>query len=70
MYGCGALVWSQEECNDLNVKQNEIGRWLWDVLNVRNEHISEETGWSSFEEREANAMVSWLLRVVSIRDSM
>ena len=26
MYGCGALVWSQTECNDLKVKQNEMGR--------------------------------------------
>ena len=25
MYGCGALVWSHNECNDLEVKQNEMG---------------------------------------------
>ena len=25
MYGCGALVCSQAECNDLAVKQNEMG---------------------------------------------
>ena len=30
--------------------------------NVKNELI--RAGWSSFEEREAKAMVSWLLRVV------
>ena len=28
MYGCGALVWSQAECNDLELKQDEMGRWL------------------------------------------
>ena len=60
--GCGALVWSQHECNDLDVKQNEMGRWLWDIGNVKNEFIRGETGWSSFEESEA--MVAWLLRVV------
>ena len=32
IYGCGTLVWSQAECNNLEVKQNEIGRWLWDVV--------------------------------------
>ena len=39
-----------------------MGRWLWDVGNVRNELIRGETGWSTFEEREA--MVKWMLRVV------
>ena len=43
MYECGALVWSQTECTDLEVKQNEMGRWLWDVVNVKNERIREET---------------------------
>ena len=52
MYGCGALVWYQHECDDLEVRQNAMGRWLWDVGNVRNELIIGETGWSSFEERE------------------
>ena len=31
---------------------------------VRNELIRGETGWSNFEEREATAMVKWMLRVV------
>ena len=35
-YGCGALVWSQNECNDLKVRQDEMGRWLWDIVNVKN----------------------------------
>ena len=63
---CGALVWSYNECNDLEVKQNEMGEWLWDVVNLKNEFIRGETVWSSFEEREreAKAVVSWLLRVV------
>ena len=43
MYGCGALVWSHNECNYLEVKQNEMGRWLWDVVNVKNEFIRGET---------------------------
>ena len=30
-----------------------MGRWLWDVGNVRNELIRGETGWRTFEEREA-----------------
>ena len=50
MYGCGALVWSQNECNDLEVKHNEMERWLCDVMNVNNELIRGDTGWSSFEE--------------------
>ena len=64
MYGCGALAWYQHECDDLEVRQNGMGRWLWDVGNVRNELIRGETGWSTFEEREAKAMVKWMLRVV------
>ena len=46
------------------VRHNGMGRWLWDVGNVRNELIRGETGWSTFEEREAKAMVKWMLRVV------
>ena len=62
MYGCGALVWYQAECNDS--KHNEMGRWLWDAVNAKNELIRGETGWSTFEEREAKAMASLLLRIV------
>ena len=32
--------------------------------NVINELIRGETGWSTFEERKAKAMVKWMLRVV------
>ena len=28
VYGCGALVWCQSEYADLEVKQNDMGRWL------------------------------------------
>ena len=28
MYRCGALIWYQTECNDLEVKQNEMGRCM------------------------------------------
>ena len=52
MYICGTLAWYQNECDDLEVRQNGMGRWLWDLGNVRNELISGETGWSTFEERE------------------
>ena len=52
MYGCGALAWYQHECNDLEVRHNGMGRWLWDVGNVKNELIRGETGCSTFEERE------------------
>ena len=31
IYGCGALAWYQKECDDLEVRQNGMGRWLWDV---------------------------------------
>ena len=64
MYGCGALVWYQHECDDLEIRQKGMGRLLWDVGKVRNELIKEETGWSTFEEREAKAMVKWMLKVV------
>ena len=39
------------------------GFGMW-VGNVRNELIRGETRWSTFEEREAKAMVKWMLRVV------
>ena len=44
-----------------------MGRWLWDV---RNELIRGETGWSTFEEREAKAMVNWMLKVVFEENQM
>ena len=64
MYECGALAWYQKECDDLEIRQNGMGRWLWDVENARNELIRGETGCSTFEERETNVMVEWMLRVV------
>ena len=42
MHGCGALVWYEHEYDDLEIQQNGMGRWLWDVGNVRNELIIEE----------------------------
>ena len=44
MYGCGALLWYQHECDDLEERQNGMGIWLWDVGNVRNELIRGKTG--------------------------
>ena len=43
MYGCGALAWYQHGCVDLRARQNGMGRWHWDVGNVRNELIRGET---------------------------
>ena len=57
MYGAGALAWYQAECDDLEVLQNEMGKWIWGVgINVRNELVRGETGFSMFQEREAKAM--------------
>ena len=65
MYGAGALAWYQAECDDLEVLQNEMGRWIWGVrTNVRNELIRGETGFSTFQEREAKAMCDQLMRIV------
>ena len=61
MYGCGAQVWYQHECDDFKIRQNGMGQWLWDVGNGL---IRGETGWSTFEEREAKSMVKWMLKVV------
>ena len=62
MNGCGA--WYHKECDDLKIRQNGMGRWLWDVDNVRNELIRGKPDCSTFEEREAKVMVGWMLRVV------
>ena len=45
-------------CDDLEIRQNGICRWLWDV---ENELIRGETGWSTFEESKAKVMVEWML---------
>ena len=39
-------------------------KWLWDVVNVKNELIRGDTGWGIFDEREAKVTASWLLRIV------
>ena len=41
-----------------------MGRWFWNVENVRKELTRGETGWSTFEEKEAKVMVEWMLRLV------
>ena len=50
MFVCGALAWYQKECDGLEIRQNGIGRWLWDVDLVRNKLIIGETGYKTFEE--------------------
>ena len=45
MYGVGALAWYQKECEDLEVIQNEMGRWIWRVgTHVKKGMIKGETG--------------------------
>ena len=56
VYGCGTLVWSQTECNDLEVQHNEMGKWLLDVVNLKNALVRGDIGGSTFEEKEAKAM--------------
>ena len=56
MYECRALVWYQHASGDLKVRQNGMGRWLWDVGNVRNELIRGETGWSIYEGGEGKGI--------------
>ena len=46
------------------VIQNRYDRWIWEVGKGWNELVREESGWSSFAEREVKAMVYWLLRIV------
>ena len=70
MYGAGALVWKQSECDDLDVLQNDIGRWMWNVgMYATNASIRGETGWSTFKEREAKVKLDWFLRII-FEDSM
>ena len=65
MYGAGALAWYQAECDDLDVLQNEMRRWIWGVrTNVRNELVKGETGFSTSQEREAKAMCNQFMRIV------
>ena len=56
-YECGALAWYQHECDDLEVRQNGMGRWICDVGNVRTELIRGETGLGTFEETKSKTMV-------------
>jgi hypothetical protein len=64
MYGAGALVWSSAERRVLEKQQCEFGRWLWGVeRSVRNGCIQGETGWSSFEEREARAKMAYVRKI-------
>ena len=57
MYESGALAWYQRECKALKVIQNGFGRWLWEVVKVRNELVRGEFGGSSFAERGVKGMV-------------
>ena len=40
------------------------------MVNVNNELIRGETGWSTFEEIEAMAMATWLLKIVFSENRM
>ena len=52
IYDCGVFVWSQNEYNDLEVKHNEMWRWFWDVVNVKNELIRGETDWAHLKNEK------------------
>ena len=54
------IAWCPHECDDLEVRQNGMGRWIWDV---ENKLIRGDTGW---REREAKAMVKWMLGVLIV----
>ena len=44
--------------------QRVTGRWLWRCkLNVKNELVHKETGWSSFKERKVKANIKCLVRM-------
>ena len=64
MCGCEALAWHQHECYDLEVIQNGFGRCLWEVGKVQNELVRDESGWSSFAERDVKCIVDWLPMIV------
>ena len=48
MYGSGTLTWYQSECDNLEVIQNEFGRWLclWEIGKERNEPVRGKSGCS------------------------
>ena len=56
--------WYHHACNDLEIWQDGMGRWLYDVRNVRHKLLSGDTSWISFEETEVEAIMRWRLRVV------
>ena len=31
LHGCGSLAWYQQECDDLEIMQNGLGSWRWNV---------------------------------------
>ena len=65
MYWSGALAGELKDINGMDLMQNEMGRWLWwSGRNVSNALIREETGWSTFKEREAKAKLDWVCRVM------
>ena len=47
-----------------------MGRWLWDVVYVKNKLIRGDSGWSSFEKRETKTMANWLRRIVFSENQM
>ena len=60
-----ALAWKKEERDKLEGMQMEMGRWIWAVpKEVRKVSIQKETGWSTFEEREARMKMRLLRRII------
>ena len=49
MYGAGAMSWCEKECEELEIFQREMGRWLWGCkMYVKNELVHGKTRWSSY----------------------
>lgn len=68
MYGGGALRWSAKEVAELERKQTEMMRYAWRVgKTVGPAVLRGETGYSSFEEREARAKLEMVTRVIEGR---
>ena len=41
-------------------REREMGRWIWGCkIYVKNELVHDETGWSSFKEREYKVKIKW-----------
>ena len=59
MYRRGALAVSTNECNDLEVKHIEMGRWIWDVVNVKIIFLEERLDGVHLKRERSNRDRKW-----------